>query len=98
MKVKKKMYLIRNIKSLEELGFKKYQLGYSRKSNSLEYDFIDVEFKNFELKTGRFLENQFEYKYLSFNGLYNLIKSTLKLKDDKKIKKYINDNFERKEK
>lgn len=88
------MYKIKNIKALEDLGFKEYKSGYSKKFKLCDgYNVLDILFDDLIVKKFKFVENKFIYEFVDKVDLYVLINKTLKLNQIDTYE-FINKNFE----
>lgn len=86
------MYRVKDISVLEELGFKKYRSGYSKKLLIDNCDFIEFDTKELVFKKVKFVETEFIYDEVTYEDLYLIIKKSLNIENEE-VKKYIEINF-----
>lgn len=88
------MFRVKYISVLEELGFKEYRSGYSKKIAIEGFDFIEFDTEKLVLKKVKFSEDKFIEEDVTYENLQLVVSNSLKITLEE-IKKYIEKNFER---
>lgn len=70
------MYIVKNVDTLENFGYRKYKDGYSKQICG-EYDFLDISFDDLIVKKAKFIEREFVYEYADKNDIKELIENDI---------------------